>query len=106
MLKSSKHMQKVRIFYYPFISVCETDPLKGEKYLTICITIKYTSYQPNECLDWQSSQFINIVGKDDIAGSRASGERAGFAAFLAFCAGPHTFLPSHSEFLTRAPTLG
>ena len=21
----------------------------------------------NECLDWQNSQFINIVGKDDIS---------------------------------------
>jgi hypothetical protein len=23
--------------------------------------------QPNECLDWQYSQFINIVGKDDVS---------------------------------------
>ncbi len=23
-------------------------------------------FLPNECLDWQHSQFINIVGKDDV----------------------------------------
>ncbi len=42
----------------------------------------------HECLDWQSSQFINIVGKDDIAGSRTSREWAWFAASLASCARP------------------
>jgi hypothetical protein len=27
----------------------------------------------NECLDWQPSQFINIVGKDDVARSGSGG---------------------------------
>jgi hypothetical protein len=33
--------------------------------------------QKNECLDWQPSQFINIVGKDDVnpAGLDSNKER-------------------------------
>jgi hypothetical protein len=47
----------------------------------------------HECLDWQPGQFINIVGKDDVAGT-------GFAAF-------HTPPPPHCPFeilLTRIVT--
>ncbi len=52
----------------------------------------------NECLDWQPSHFINIVGKDDQVGSGTSGEKAGFAALLAFLrrAGSATPPPSPS----------
>jgi hypothetical protein len=42
----------------------------------------------HECLDWQPGQFINIVGKDDVAGT-------GFAAFRA---PPPFVLLSHLEF--------
>jgi hypothetical protein len=38
----------------------------------------------NECLDWQNSQFINIVGKDDVSAGfevicMLSGFRGGFS---------------------------
>ncbi len=39
----------------------------------------------NECLDWQNSQFINIVGKDDISAVKA-GRLRDIHMFLAFAA--------------------
>ncbi len=30
-------------------------------------TDRQTDRQTDECLDWQNSQFINIVGKDDVS---------------------------------------
>jgi hypothetical protein len=64
----------------------------------------------DECLDWQPSQFINIVGKDDVARSGSGGGRYRLTRGIPcrWCARislavsfPHIL--KHS---TRPPTLG
>ncbi len=66
------------------------------------ISMDFDLQAVNECLDWQPSQFINIVGKDDATKS-GSGEGGGVAADSRHSlpvvreAQPNRFLPSHSE---------
>jgi hypothetical protein len=58
--------------------------------------------QIHKCLDWQYSQFINIVGKDDRAGrdsseyyGRTRSYTFGFSGGVEQAAPPPTVLPSH-----------
>jgi hypothetical protein len=62
---------------------------------------RHLLYSP-ECLDWQPSQFINIVGKDDVAKSGSGGGGEVLADLrhslpVARETQPNRILPSHSE---------
>jgi hypothetical protein len=64
-------------------------------YVNACMTV---CRRPSpECLDWQNSQFINIVGKDDGANPelREIEQWAGFAAFCAGQLGPTLSFPCY-----------
>ncbi len=65
----------------------------------------------SECLDWQPSQFINIVGKDDVAipGNERGGDHTSCAALLPVAqasSAPASFPHFRNSTLTHPPTLG
>jgi len=80
--------------------------LRNEIRLIIIFLVHTVILFLNECLDWQPSQFINIVGKDDVARSGSGGGEVPadprHSLPVVRVDQPSRILPSHSE--TFPPT--